>query len=114
MMRAASRRIWFTIANNQANHQPDNHHSSNDDPLTESHRPTDHPHAVSSEASCHLPGPAAFSMGCHAYPADSKTTLVDGYTQLVTDRVHAGWSCHLITILFSRLHGPRGSIIGRM
>jgi hypothetical protein len=113
-MRAAPRRIWFTIANNQDNHQPDHHLPSTDDPPTDDHRSIDHPHAVLSVTSGHLPGPTAFPTGPHAYPTDSKTTLVDGYTQLVTDRVHAGWTCHLITILFSRLPGPRGTIIGRM
>jgi hypothetical protein len=114
MMRAAPRRIWFTIAKNQDNHQLDHHRPSADDPLADDdHVPTDHPYAVSSEASGHLPGPT-FSTGPHSYPADAKTTLVDGYTQLVTDRVRDGWSCHLITITFSRLPGPRGAIIGRM
>jgi hypothetical protein len=39
---------------------------------------------------------------------------VDGYTQLVSDRVRAGWSCHLVTIVFSQLPGPRSTIISRM
>jgi hypothetical protein len=39
---------------------------------------------------------------------------VDGYTQLVTDRVRAGWSCHLVTILFSQLPGTRTAVISRM
>jgi hypothetical protein len=33
---------------------------------------------------------------------------------LVTDRIHDGWSCHLVTILFSQLPGPRGAVIDRM
>jgi hypothetical protein len=44
----------------------------------------------------------------------AKANLVDGYTQLVTDRVRAGWSCHLVTMLFSQLPGTRSTIIGRM
>jgi hypothetical protein len=39
---------------------------------------------------------------------------VDGYTQLVTDRVRFGWSCHLVTILFSQLPGTRSTIISWM
>jgi hypothetical protein len=35
-------------------------------------------------------------------------------TQLVTDRVRAGWSCHLVTILFSQLPAPRPAVIDRM
>jgi hypothetical protein len=39
---------------------------------------------------------------------------VDGYTQLVTDRIRTGWSCHLVTILFSQLAGPRSVVVSRM
>jgi hypothetical protein len=39
---------------------------------------------------------------------------VDGYTQLVTDRVRAGWSCNLVTFLFSQPPGPRSAVISRM
>jgi hypothetical protein len=39
---------------------------------------------------------------------------VDGYTQLVTDRVRIGWSCNLVTFLFSQLPGTRSTIISRM
>ena len=46
--------------------------------------------------------------------SQAKADLVDGYTQLITDRVRAGWSCHLVTILFSQLPGPRTAIISRM
>jgi hypothetical protein len=44
----------------------------------------------------------------------TKATLVDGYTQLVTDRIRTGWSCHLVTILFSQLAGPRSVVVSRM
>lgn len=37
--------------------------------------------------------------------------LVDGYTQLVIDRVNDGWSCHLMTFPFVQLPGPRGAVI---
>jgi hypothetical protein len=39
---------------------------------------------------------------------------VDGYIRLVTDRVRAGWSCNLVTFLFSQLPGPRTAVINRM
>ena len=39
---------------------------------------------------------------------------MDGYTQLVTDRVRSGWSCDLVTFLFSQLPGPRPAVINRM
>jgi hypothetical protein len=40
--------------------------------------------------------------------------LVTGYTQLVTDRVDAGWTCHLVTVTFRQLPGPRGAVIQAM
>jgi hypothetical protein len=40
--------------------------------------------------------------------------LVDGYAQLVIDRVDCGWSCHLMTFPFSQLPGPRGAVIQAM
>ena len=39
---------------------------------------------------------------------------LNGYTQLVTDRIRQGWSCYLVTILFSQLPGSRSAIISRM
>jgi hypothetical protein len=48
-------------------------------------------------------------IGSHA-----KVDLVDGYTQLVTDRVRAGWSCNLVTFLFSQLPGSRPAVIDSM
>jgi hypothetical protein len=40
--------------------------------------------------------------------------LVQGYAEMVTDRVNDGWSCHLLTFLFSQLPGPRSAVISRM
>jgi hypothetical protein len=37
-----------------------------------------------------------------------------GYTQLITDRIKQGWSCYLVTVLFSQLPGSRSAIISRM
>ena len=39
---------------------------------------------------------------------------LNGYTQLVTDRIKQGWSCYLVTILFQQLPGSRSAIISRM
>jgi hypothetical protein len=39
---------------------------------------------------------------------------VDGYTQLVVDRVDRGWSCHLMSFQFCQLPGPRGAVIRAM
>ncbi len=46
--------------------------------------------------------------------SQAKAGLVDGYTQLVTDRVRAGWSCNLVTFMFSQLPGSRPAVIDRM
>ena len=48
------------------------------------------------------------------FGSQAKAALVDGYTQLVTDRVRAGWSCNLVTFLFSQLPGPRTAVTSRM
>ena len=40
--------------------------------------------------------------------------LVNGYTQVVIDRVDSGWSCHLMTFPFAQLPGPRGAVIQAM
>jgi hypothetical protein len=39
---------------------------------------------------------------------------LNGYTQLVTDRIKKGWSCYLVTILFQQLPGSQPTIISRM
>ncbi len=39
---------------------------------------------------------------------------LNGYTQLITDRIKQGWSCYLVTILFQQLAGSRPTIISRM
>jgi hypothetical protein len=39
---------------------------------------------------------------------------LNGYTQLVTDRIKQGWSCYLVTVLFSQFPGSRPTIISRM
>jgi hypothetical protein len=39
---------------------------------------------------------------------------VDGFTQLVGDRMKDGWSCHFITFPFAQLPGPRSAVIQAM
>lgn len=39
---------------------------------------------------------------------------LNGYTQLVTDRIKQGWSCHLLTMLFQQLPGSQPTIISRL
>jgi hypothetical protein len=40
--------------------------------------------------------------------------LVQGYAEMVTDRVNDGWSCHLLTFMFSQLPGLRYAVIAQM
>lgn len=40
--------------------------------------------------------------------------ITNGYSQLVTDRINDGWSCHLVTVLFSQLPGNRSSVLSIM
>jgi hypothetical protein len=40
--------------------------------------------------------------------------LVQGYTELVTDRIKDGWSSYLLTFLFQHLPGSRPAVIDRM
>jgi nucleotidyltransferase/DNA polymerase involved in DNA repair len=47
-------------------------------------------------------------------PTGSGDPLIDGFAKLVSDRVHDGWSCNLVTFLFHELPGTRGAVIGRM
>src|ERR1700733_12927751 len=107
-MSAASEGIWFPIA--------DNHHLHNpiDDETARDIQPAINPHETPS-------GKSGGNRQTSIHPGywspigtRDKATLVDGYTQLVTDRVRNGWSCHLVTILFSQLPGPRTAVISRM
>ena len=54
--------------------------------------------------------------GCHSR-SDADATdrqIVQGYTQMVTDRIDKGWTCHLVTFLFSQLPGTRSAVISQM
>lgn len=105
-MCAASSRIWFTVPNNQ---QADHCNHSIEHSRTDDGPPTN----KLSEASEELK-PSHQPSGYRRYRSQSQMDLVDGYARLVTDRIHAGWSCHLATILFSQFPGPRDAVIDRM
>jgi hypothetical protein len=60
------------------------------------------------------PIPLSKSISENLVPTGSGDPLIDGFAKLVTDRVHEGWSCDLVTFLFHELPGPRGAVIGRM
>ena len=40
--------------------------------------------------------------------------LVRGYTEMVTDRIDDGWTCNLVTFLFSQRPGRRPAVISQM
>jgi hypothetical protein len=90
--------IQFPIANNYHSHNPINDQpADNIQPIIETssgkpfgnRQPSIHPGYWSPIGS------------------QAKSALVDGYTQLVTDRVRAGWSCHLVAFdrIFLRVLG---------
>jgi hypothetical protein len=96
--------IRFPIAND---HQP--HNPINDQPA-DGNQPIINLHETSStNRRTSIQSDYGSPIGSRA-----KAGLVDGYTQLVTDRVRAGWSCNLVTFMFSQLPGPRPAVIDRM
>jgi hypothetical protein len=71
-----------------------------------------HNHPSDIDQPNHPTGMTRYDQVCGVHPADRQ--LVDGYTRMVADRANDGWSCHLLTFLFSRLPGPRGAVIQAM
>jgi hypothetical protein len=135
-MSAASEGIWFPIANNDHLHNP-----INDQPA-EIIQPAINPHeTIPDKSGANRKPPIRFPVSNNRYlhnpindqtahptnrrtsiqsdywssfGSQAKAALVDGYTRLVTDRVRAGWSCNLVTFLFSQLPGTRTAVINRM
>jgi hypothetical protein len=111
VMRAASSRIWFTMTTIQQTNKSNL-------PLIQIR--SDNPKADTAQLimdpTVGLSNKRSHGYSEHRSPtgSESKGVLVDGYTQLVTDRVQAGWTCDLVTILFSPLTGTRSSVIGKM
>ena len=113
-MRAASSCIWFPIPNSdQPDHANQIDHSI-DSPLEGDSQPINDSSKIPSGGS----GSIHYSGNRSRYWSDDhsrlRTSLVDGYTRLVTDRIHDGWSFHLLTILFHQLPGPRSAALDRM
>lgn len=110
-MSVASDGIWFPIATNHHHH---NCHQNTDDQPADKSQPIDNPHEGSSRKPVATHKPSIHPRYWSPVGLRTKADMVDGYTQLVTDRVGAGWSCHLVIFLFSQLPGPRSAVIGRM
>jgi hypothetical protein len=97
-------RIRFPLANDHQSHDPINAQlADGNQPIINLHETSSTNRRASIQSDYWSP------IGSQA-----KADLVDGYTQLVSDRVRAGWSCHLVTFLFSQLSGTRSTIISCM
>ncbi|MHC2423282.1 hypothetical protein ACVII1_006286 [Bradyrhizobium elkanii] len=98
-MRQATDRIWSTIANN---HQPIIS-SQIDHSVRQAEFTLDQ---SSDEINSGMDQPD--------YSNSTKPDWIDGYAQLIADRVSDEWTCYLVTILFSQLPGSRQAILHRM
>jgi hypothetical protein len=77
-------------------------------------KPISHPIKTSSADSGSIIGPANPSRYWSPDHYRLKTCLVDGYTRLITDRIHDGWSAYLLTIMFHQIPGQRSAVLKRM
>jgi hypothetical protein len=96
--------IRFPVSNNRYLHNPINDQTAHDV----------QPNINPQETSPNNQRPSIQSDYRSPIGSHAKAGLMDGYTQLVTDRVRAGWSCNLVTFLFSQLPGPQTAVINRM
>jgi hypothetical protein len=108
-MRAASSRIWSSTTTIQPTHHS-NHPDEIDDPSVGISQSILSMHVGPPEPS----DPPSNGIFENIVPTGSGDLLVDGFSKLVADRVHEGWSCDLATFLFNELPGPRDVVIGRM
>lgn len=113
-MRAASSRIWFPIPNSDQPYHANQVDHSIGGQLGSDSQSIDNPIKTSSSYSGSIHDPGKYSRYWSQTHSRLRESLVDGYTGLITDRIHDGWSCHLLTILFSQLPGPRGAVLDRM
>jgi hypothetical protein len=125
-MRAASSRIWFSTSTSHPTNQPINNTNSQ---KADCSRPTDQSihegqtfqhefDDLSQTVSPSKPdtSPASIVRRQEGYPRRNgfQSSLVAGYSQLVTDRVEDGWSCYLVTFMFSQIFAPRTAVMDRM
>jgi hypothetical protein len=103
-MSRASEGIWFPITRYHHPHDPNTNHQADDDSSNK---------ASSEDPSGSQPTPISPNYRS-PIGSSTKASLINGYTRPITDRVEAGWSCHLVTVLFSQLPGPRPAVIAKM
>jgi hypothetical protein len=89
--------VWSTIANN--------HQSTNSNHLVQPIGHNRSPNEINPL------NPDSDAPDC---PTRPKPDWVRGYVQLIGDRVQNGWTCYMVTILFSQLPGSREVILHRM
>ncbi|MET3841940.1 hypothetical protein [Bradyrhizobium sp. OAE829] len=120
-MRAASSRIWFSTSTNQpvnhSNNQQADHSrhadQSIDDRQTDQHDLDKRPQATPYPATDTAPVSPVTHRG-YSGRNGFQSNLVAGYSQIITDRVQDGWSCHLITVMFSQVFGPRAAVLDKV
>jgi hypothetical protein len=113
-MRAASSRIWSPIPNSdQSNDADDVDHSISGQPAS-INQLLGKPLETTSKDSIAIHESASRSTYRSQDHSQHGADLVDGYTQMVTDRVYDGCRLYLMTFLFRQLPGPRGAVLDRM
>lgn len=119
-MRAASSRIWFSTSTGQPINNTNNqqagyarHADQSIDVRTDQHELKKHPQATPFYTAVTSPvSPVTLKENSRRNGFQSR--LVNGYSQLIADRVHDGWSCHLVTVLFTQIFAPRAAVMDRM
>jgi hypothetical protein len=101
-MPASMAGIWLRIADNQ---EPTRDHSDQVvcNPTDDANRQAQSPSEMTSNRSSRV--------GKIHQPEQA---IVNGFVQMVTDRLAAGWSGYLVTIVFRQIPGPRHVVLSRM
>ena len=121
-MRGISRSKWSTTSNINQIHNSQITPTFNASQTTTTNQAADQA-AVANQTSnptktsttSHLPS-TPYSILHRTCGADDPAhrRIIRGYSELVTERMEAGWSCHLLTFLFVQLPGPRSVVIDKM
>jgi hypothetical protein len=115
MMWEAPDRIWYTIARDTVDRVRDNI----DEASVE--KDSFQKDSTAEEQSIHNGRHRRFITGKCIFDNERdrertwiKRSMIDGYAQIVEDRVRKGWSCSLMTFMFPQLHGSESRIVHRM
>jgi hypothetical protein len=120
-MRAASSRIWFSTSINQPFDNPNDqqvdhsrHASQSVDEGQANQYGSDRQPQATHPSACITSPVSPITHRRYLGRSDIQSNLVTGYSRVVSDRVLDGWSCHLMTVVFSQIFGPRTAVIDRM